>query len=197
MATLRRETSKALTRQRVLETADLLFQQHGFQSTTIRDIAAHAGVSVGTVMIVGDKDALLVAVFDHLIERIHHGRAEGAARSGADGLVELVRPFVELFAQRGALAQRYAGILVAGTHRSSIFEELAEHLLAEFRRTFAGTSVDADPDAHPDADRRARTAYLAYLGVLFSASGRNELDPARILDELRLVFTVIDPRGAA
>jgi len=55
------------THARVVAAANAQFLEHGFTDTTIRDIATAAGVSTGTVMIVGDKRALLVKVFDGLI----------------------------------------------------------------------------------------------------------------------------------
>jgi AcrR family transcriptional regulator len=44
-----RQSQKAATRQRVLEAARELFDTHGYQASTIREIARHAGVSVGSV----------------------------------------------------------------------------------------------------------------------------------------------------
>jgi TetR/AcrR family transcriptional regulator, cholesterol catabolism regulator len=48
-ATPARRTQKEATRQRVVEAARELFDTHGYQGATIRDIARHAGVSVGSV----------------------------------------------------------------------------------------------------------------------------------------------------
>ncbi|WP_293903481.1 TetR/AcrR family transcriptional regulator [Phenylobacterium sp.] len=44
-----RQSQKAATRQRVLAAARELFDTHGYQGTTIREIARHAGVAVGSV----------------------------------------------------------------------------------------------------------------------------------------------------
>jgi AcrR family transcriptional regulator len=44
-----RQTQKEATRNRVIEAAKELFDTQGYQGTTIREIAAHAGVSVGSV----------------------------------------------------------------------------------------------------------------------------------------------------
>lgn len=44
-----RRTQKEATRQRVLDAARELFDTHGYQGTTIREIARHAGVAVGSV----------------------------------------------------------------------------------------------------------------------------------------------------
>jgi AcrR family transcriptional regulator len=44
-----RHTQKQATRNRVIEAARELFDTQGYQGTTIREIASHAGVSVGSV----------------------------------------------------------------------------------------------------------------------------------------------------
>lgn len=44
-----RQSQKEATRQRVLAAARELFDTHGYQGTTIREIARHAGVAVGSV----------------------------------------------------------------------------------------------------------------------------------------------------
>ena len=44
-----RRTQKEATRQRVLAAARELFDTHGYEGTTIREIARHAGVAVGSV----------------------------------------------------------------------------------------------------------------------------------------------------
>lgn len=44
-----RRSQKEATRQRVIDAARELFDSHGYQGTTIREIARHAGVSVGSV----------------------------------------------------------------------------------------------------------------------------------------------------
>lgn len=44
-----RQTQKEATRNRVLDSARELFDTQGYQGTTIREIASHAGVSVGSV----------------------------------------------------------------------------------------------------------------------------------------------------
>src|SRR3954466_14028712 len=44
-----RQSQKQATRQRVLAAARELFDTHGYQGTTIREIARHAGVAGGSV----------------------------------------------------------------------------------------------------------------------------------------------------
>lgn len=58
-----RQSQKAAKRQRVVEAARELFDSRGFEGTTIRDIAAHAGVAVGSVFTTfGSKGEILSEV---------------------------------------------------------------------------------------------------------------------------------------
>jgi AcrR family transcriptional regulator len=62
--------------QRVLDAAAALFGERGFDATSVRDIAAAASVSVGTVLNVGDKTGLFLAVLeDHAFAVVGGGIA--------------------------------------------------------------------------------------------------------------------------
>jgi len=72
-------------RQRVLEQAAWLFLQHGYRETTLRDIAAAAGMKAGSIYYHFDsKEQLLAAVLDTGIERITRSFTETAATTGPE-----------------------------------------------------------------------------------------------------------------
>ncbi|MBO1901880.1 TetR/AcrR family transcriptional regulator [Leucobacter weissii] len=200
-----RDEARERTRARVLDSAAHRFRQDGFDAATIRGIADDAGVSVGSVLAVGDKQSLLVEVFDRGIAELHRqapgarGSAAGPASSSAEALLAIVKPFLGLFTADPALARRYAAILVAGAHRSEVFDSLARRLTDEF-----GDRFEAAGRAPAEARARARAAYYSYLGVLFSAAGagdRTSPDLAALEGRLRDVFASFDReedrRGAA
>lgn len=54
-----RSELREATRLRVLDSARRLFEARGFNATTVRAIAADAGVSAGTVMTVGDRKSVV------------------------------------------------------------------------------------------------------------------------------------------
>jgi len=61
----RRDAQARATRRRVLEAATVLFLAKGFAGTTVRAVAARAGVSVATVeLLFGAKPRLLKAAID-------------------------------------------------------------------------------------------------------------------------------------
>ena len=190
--TARREQREA-TRQRVLTAAERLFASRGFEATTIREIAADAGVSVGTVMAVGDKAAILVELFDRRIATLHTTRAErGESRQPAppsrlvDEILTLFEPFVALFSSDPELARQYAAALVTGKHQAGVFDELAAVLRREISEVLAGAGFA------PEAATRGATAiHLAYLGTLFVGAGAGGTDPTGPIEDLVSVVEFI------
>lgn len=183
-----RSDMKAETQRRVLTEADRLFRERGLAAITVRDIASASGVSVGTVMAVGDKPALLVKVFDGLIEETHAARRETPPRSDnrVVRVLSLVEPFLKLFISRQELARAYGSILISGNHSSEIFTRLTEILLTEIRDAISHPECTRD-----EVDRQARALYYAYLGVLFSWATRPTLEGSSIIAELRTTFETI------
>ncbi|SMG13481.1 transcriptional regulator, TetR family [Rhodococcus rhodochrous J3] len=187
-----RAEKRDVTRRVVLAAAETLFREQGFAATTVRQIASAASVSVGTVMAVGDKDALLVAVFDDWIAGVHRERREASpqdeldAPSAVTAVLELFAPFVAYFVQDQDLSREYAAVIVRGRHESEIFEGLAVALVSELEDTFRRAGLDA-----ADAGRGARVVYFAYLGLLLTAGnsatvGGSEVDQLREVIELVL-----------
>lgn len=68
-----RSEKRLQTEGRIIRAAADLFLEHGFTATTVRAIAKTAEVSVGRVMSVGDKEAILVACFDRWIGQLQDG----------------------------------------------------------------------------------------------------------------------------
>ncbi|WP_166908161.1 TetR/AcrR family transcriptional regulator [Mycobacterium sp. DL440] len=165
-----RADAKINTSQRVLAAADRLFREHGFAATTVRRIAAEAHVSVGTVMGVGDKDSLLIAIVDQWIAAVHAARDRNqhvrplTKSEAAERLIATVEPFVAYFQSDRDLAREYAAVVARGRHKSRTFTELADELIADFESIFRAAG-------HTDSAAAARTLYLAYIGVLRAASG--------------------------
>ena len=68
-ATSRRERRKAMTRRRLIEAADALFREQGFEATTVEAIAAAADVAKGTFFnYFRNKQGVLVAILHARIE---------------------------------------------------------------------------------------------------------------------------------
>ncbi|MEU7020656.1 TetR/AcrR family transcriptional regulator [Streptomyces sp. NPDC046203] len=191
-----RAAKREATRQKVLAAAERLFHEQGFGATTVRQIAAEAAVSTGTVMSVGDKEALLVAIFDHWIDDVHRARSAtgagtdtGAPAAGppapgdpVEAAMALFEPFIRYFAQDRELSREYAAVIVRGQRESVIFQNLALSLITEIEAVLT-------PPGRPAADAGpgARVVYFAYLGLLMTfANGALDEHDAR--DRLREVI---------
>jgi AcrR family transcriptional regulator len=193
-----RGAKREATQQKVLASAEQLFRQHGFSATTIRQIAADADVSIGTVMAVGDKDALLIAIVDGWIAAVHRGRTGNcgdsrsplAATAAVQEVMSVIEPFIEYLFRDQQLSRAYAAIIVRGRHESAIFQDLALALIAEINAALSRSSLT--PAA---AGRGARAIYFSYLGILIAA-GSGAFTEQEVVDQLREVVSfVISPQG--
>jgi AcrR family transcriptional regulator len=82
-----RERNKAERRRRVLEAARAVFREHGYENATTREIAARAGVAVGTVFVYArDKRDLLMTIVNDDLEAVTD--ASFANLSGDEPFIE-------------------------------------------------------------------------------------------------------------
>ncbi|WP_114855442.1 TetR/AcrR family transcriptional regulator [Brachybacterium sp. YJGR34] len=184
-----RRDSRNATRARVLAAADRLFVERGFAATTVREIATACEVSVGTVMSVGDKESLLVQVFDQHVAQLQSRRpaSEPAASSDTERILALVAPIVELYIERAELARTYASILVGARHSSILIDELAAQLIEEFTGILAGDQPRPSPE-----DRALATAlYHAFVGVLYTGAARPGASLQQLPETLRSTVTAL------
>lgn len=189
-----RNEQRLETAAKVLASASTLFRTQGFATTTIRDIAADCGVSVGSVIAVGDKNALLVASFDQLIKKIHDERARGiGAIEGIpveERIADLFNPFVEIFMEHPGLARVYGSILVAGEQQSIIFTELSRTLLHEISAVLT-SDLSSDEE---EALQLAESIYFAYIGRLFTWPSSDIGSQSALKQDLQRIVATICAR---
>jgi AcrR family transcriptional regulator len=162
------------SRERVLQALMAIIGEQGLEQATIREVAAAAGVSIGTVQYYcRSKDEMLQTAFEHVAERILE-RATGLEKAGPVGAV-LRRGLLEVLPldERRAVEGR---VYLAFVARAAVAREMrtrceeALRLAAERGQARAGLDVEAaaaaivvtvdglilhmltDPDAMP-ADR--------------------------------------------
>ncbi|WLQ37925.1 helix-turn-helix domain containing protein [Streptomyces castrisilvae] len=179
-----RAAQKLRTATRITETAARLFAEHGFQSTTVRQIAAEAGVSVGAVMAVGDKESLLGLVFDRAIaDRIpsppEPPEAGAAAPSAVAYLSHYFDPFLGLFAENDDLARAYFRTLARGQDENASLGAL--RTLTEDNLSAAMVNAGV-----PEARARlgAQVMFAAYLGELMLLAA-GSTDPRQTAARIR------------
>jgi AcrR family transcriptional regulator len=89
----------ATTRDRILDTSVKLFADKGFAQTSLRAITAEAGVNLAAVNYhFGSKDALILAVFERILDPVNQARLglldEAEARGESPDLRTVIRAFV-------------------------------------------------------------------------------------------------------
>ena len=102
-----RERNKLEKRSRILAAARELFEEHGFEQTTGRQICERAGVGTGTLFLyVSDKRELLLWVFAEDARRILE-RAPLASGGPVDRWLSVLGRFLTLYARNPGLSASY------------------------------------------------------------------------------------------
>jgi AcrR family transcriptional regulator len=83
------------TRTRILDAAEELFMQHGFEGTSMRLLTAKAGVNLAAVNYhFGSKDALIEAVFRRRLDPMNAERIAALERLDNPSAEDIIRAFV-------------------------------------------------------------------------------------------------------
>jgi len=193
------------TRQKVLDAAERLFAEHGFDGVSIRQIAQEAEVTLG---VVGFHSGNKVELFTTILER----RASALNEARLDALEELRRnhdrrsmqlaeimrayiaPYIDLASTGGPQWHAYA-CLIARIVSDERWYPLARRLYDPTARIF----LDAIREAHPAADNeRLAAAFVMSVASMLSVvastvrigvlSGKEEAaarpDPAELCNVL-------------
>ena len=150
----RREENKQRTRSALEQAAARLFEQRGFEATTVRDIAAAAGVGERTFFryFPSKEDLVLQQVRDLLPGVMLRVRERPAAEGLLTALCEAI---VDWFGETGAAPS----ILVSGPPKSGHEEAAEAHaLMNDLEHAITDAFLDRLEAA--GADRRARSTVL-------------------------------------
>lgn len=172
------QTRSERTQTRLIDAAEALILEKGTEATSIADIAARAGSSVGTVYHhFKDKKALFLALFARMTERYKALNAAGAdpARWQGATIRDLMRGYLELTMaayRENAAAKAAVSVVMAD------FPELARHyaeIQAETRKALYALMHERRAEVgHPDPD-----AALAFTIDTLAALMRARMDPAQ------------------
>lgn len=164
--------SGEVTRDRILDAAERLFSEHGFDGVSMRDLAIDGKVTLALVNYhFGSKEGLYRAVFERRIAPVSAERRARLAQvlgrtapppSIAEILDALARPWVELRGRPGGLAYarlvaREAGDPAEG--RRGIVAEMLDPIAREFMTAMRRALPALTP-------RRVNWAYHFFIGSL-------------------------------
>ncbi|BBY26941.1 TetR/AcrR family transcriptional regulator [Mycolicibacterium sediminis] len=156
-----------------------LFAERGPAATSLRDIAERSGVNAGLIFRhVGNKDAVVVAVLDHLERELTTARESGMSRDVVEARAErswkvIARALLDGF-DVGRLQRRFSNVEqlveVARAHHGDDYTarvstadalalQLGWHLFGPFLRAATGLD-DAEPHPVPNAVGEAFAAEL-------------------------------------
>lgn len=197
-----REQRKQATRGKVLDAARDLFDEVGYENTTIRAIAGRAGVSVGSVFttFTSKADILSQVVLERMatlhdeLERVTpHLRG-----STADRLSSLFAIHYDFQMKRANLYLAYLGASFSPARERSFVRFGANPGLRVQAKTILLGGVDrgeVPPDA--DLDFILDTVLALYgFNYLRVAEGADAADLTAIIDrQLKLMFEGLSPRG--
>ena len=153
-----------------MNTAARLFKEFGYDATSVRMIAHHAGVSVGAVIAVGSKDDLLVSSFLREIEQVSAKRAEAPPTSAAASPIlvveEIFTGYFHLISNRADLARAWGAALLTNARHADTLRYLHDSLTTEVN------AVLIKHASQESSGRAVEDLYVTYLGYLFGwASG--------------------------
>jgi AcrR family transcriptional regulator len=155
------------TRRHLARTAFELFEQRGFERTTLREIAAQAGVSLGLLYrYYSSKDALVIELYDELSHRFVERARTLPAGGWMVRTLRLLRISLEVLApHREALRAMLPSLTVPPGHPLFIPGDQPSQLRVQerFEEAVAGSS---DPPL--EARRFGRQLYLVHLGVVLA-----------------------------
>jgi len=149
----------AETRARILEAAMDLFRRQGFEETTMREIAAEAGVATGAAYYYFDsKDAIALAFYDQAQQDLEPLLAQALA--GPQTLRDRLSALLEVKLRYFAPNRRLLGALAAHAdpeHPLSPFSQqtrqIRERDVESFARALAGSGIRLPRDLSPQLPR--------------------------------------------
>jgi AcrR family transcriptional regulator len=141
-----RAQSGDATRLRIIESAELLFADNGYEGTSLRGIMAHAGVSISLISYhFGNKEGLLRAIFEQKAEPLNKQRLEWiqatVAAKPVPDLEELLRGYFLPSFRDSMMRKRRPDHFMRlvsriGSDRSEIARNMMREFFDEFQREF-------------------------------------------------------------
>jgi AcrR family transcriptional regulator len=183
-----RARQKARTRRIIQQAAQKLFEERGFEKTTIRAVAQEAGVGLGTVMShFTDKTTLLVASlmddWDATLTRTMEGMPPEL--SVRDQVLHVIGAYFRYYARRPALSRVLLKELVFASgpgEREIKDKEIQMTEIGIARMETARARGEIKPDV--DCTVATRAVFAFYLQVLYEGLAQDKPSPRQMLKNM-------------
>ena len=181
----RRSLQREETRAIILESARTLFDESGFDKTTIRAVANRAGVGTGTIFnYFPDKPSLLIAALLDDLEKIEKSALKTLPEKASiiEKCLHITRVYYSYYARRPSLSRtllresnfipgEFGKLLKTRTNR---FIKMIEEMMVEAQKR-GEIRMDAD------CGLAALTFFSLFLWILFSGLGEPEFKKDELL----------------
>jgi AcrR family transcriptional regulator len=157
----------AAARDRLYATAMQLIARHGYEATTLRDIAKKAGVSVGLLYrYFPSKQAVVIALYDELSSDYARQAAKMPPGKWRDRFLFALNTSLQVLNPHRVALRALTPVLV-GDPEEGIFSASTAFSRLRVQQVFEDAVVQSD-DApkRPLAEALGRLLYLAHLAVL-------------------------------
>jgi len=153
-----RRARNELYRQHILQAAERVFSERGFENAKLQEISAQAGLSMGTIYsIFASKDELFLALLEERGQELRDLAREVAATPGSAraALERLIEGYIGYFVQHPTFLTMHLKLghswvlapTAEGEGQVRIWQEIHESQADIFRRGIAeGAFVEEDPE---------------------------------------------------
>jgi AcrR family transcriptional regulator len=183
------------TRTAILKAAADAFAANGYASTTMADVAAASGVSLGTVyQYFRDRaDLISVLVRGRVATRMNQAEVGWKTRDGRAGLERLLTNFVSAYAEVAPLAAVWEEVVhvepALADLRRRLGRQFTDAVARELRRAIKADTVRPDLDA--DIAARALTAMVdrfCFVTYVFDPPDQGPPEPSVAAHELAALW---------
>jgi AcrR family transcriptional regulator len=196
------KTKSAETRDRILAAAIDLFRRQGFDQTTMREIAAEAGMAIGAAYYYFDsKDAIVLAFYDRA-QKDMHPQLEQAVASTRD-LQQRLQALLDIKFRYFAPNRSLLGALAAHAdprHPLSPFSTQTREIREQDTRFFARALDDSRLRVTPDlAPHLPRLLWMYQMGLIlfwiYDRSPDQRRTHALVVQSLAIVVRLVKLAG--
>jgi AcrR family transcriptional regulator len=182
----RQRKNKEETRRIIFDTAYALLEEKGYEKMTMRDLAAQAGVGLGTIFQhFKDKSTLLVAVFEHEFQPIvDDAFASVPQRDLKTQLLYLTRQFYSFYAQRPHISRILIKELYIDPKNSERISNSFLRDIGKLEALFEAGKQRGELDSQTNASDAVILWWSYYSFILFQALQLSRFD----VDEQLSVF---------
>lgn len=163
----RGRSDKGIARETALyNTALSLFAQHGYERTTLRQIARAAGVSPGLMYRYFDSKQSVVLRFYTELSLAYAARVGTVPQSWSEGVAQAIEESLAVLAPHRCLLQSMMGVLVSPS-AGGLFSEDTQIARLRVMGAFEQAVMTATDAPRADLQRPlARLCYLGHLAVI-------------------------------